>query len=128
VANGNIPYHGCHAQLMNRGCLGEGISFFSGEFELFHEFGIFLRSSAKLTKSASSMFQDPCSGTSYAIGYQMVRKKLLFCTGFFAYSLVIVVVIFSFIILLNCLYLNRLSFTFCPFSSPSHWWGKRRGE
>jgi len=41
LANGNIQYHGCHAQFMNGGlAMGQEISLFF-EFGVFHEFGLF---------------------------------------------------------------------------------------
>jgi len=44
LANGNIPYHGCHAQFRNGGWPGAGSSYHFREFEssLVQEFKLFL--------------------------------------------------------------------------------------
>jgi len=75
-------------------------------------------------KSASSTFHDCCSGNGCTIGHRVVRKKL--CCVLFAFIFIIISSISIFLCCLIKLSLSQpMSFTFCPFSSPSQWKGKR---
>ena len=129
-AHGNTPHHRCHAQCMNEDCPG-------ARNPLFHEFNIcfffffprssnfsvssvFLRSVMKLMKSTGFKFHSHYSRTGYAIGHQVVRKKMYqygwFCIFIFSISISIFLCCF-----IKLSLSQPMSFTFCPFSSPSHW-------
>jgi len=89
------------------------------EFELFWEFGLFWEFCEILDfQILQSLFRDWLR-----IGYWAVRKLYsLFCI------FISVIISISFVVLLNCLYLNLQVFPFVHFSSPSCWGRKGRGE
>ena len=102
--------------------------FGGGDFKLFCEFGVFLGSSVKFPKTTSSMLCNHCSGTGYAIGHQVVRKKniafCLFCVFINTMiSMNISIFVCCFIKLSLC---QPTSFAFSPFCSSSHWEGRER--
>ena len=117
LANGNIPYHRCHA-VYKWGWLGgrslcskSSTVFFQWVWSLFWEFTEFceiceLGKIQELQETCG--FHDSCSRTGYAISHQAVRKTVL-CTACFAYALLLFI---SFVLLLNRLYLNPWVFVF----------------
>ena len=119
LAKGNIPYHGRHAQFMNGGSPGRRSSPFLRVRTFLWVQSVF-RSFAQFTKSASSVFRDRCPGTGYATGRRAVRKKIVLYIIWVAYSLLLllVIVVFSFVVLLNCLYLSPQVLLFVH--SPPH--------
>jgi len=106
----------------------EAVTSFLG-CQLFSSSWKFCGSSASSTKSQvpQSVLRDWLQTS-----HQAVRETVL-CTACFVYSIVISIIniIISFVVLLNCLYLNLqvLPFvTFCPFLLSISLWKKGRGE
>jgi len=97
LASGNIAYHGCHAQFMNGGVLGGcktslsswSLVFFCWEFCKIHEIWI---PWSPLGDWLRNWLSD-------------VEKNILWCMVCFAYSLLVVILVFS-SVLFNSLYLS----------------------
>jgi len=112
LANGNTPYHRHHAQFMNGGWPERVSYWLSYVWE----------------------FQS-CPGWEFKIfrllaSHQVMRKIVysFFCTFIIIIIIISSIIIsnISFVVILNCLYLNPQVSPFVHFSSPSHW-GEREG-
>jgi len=128
LVNGNIPYHGRHAQFMNGGWPGRGENcLFSWEFVFsFVGFRVFFWSFAKSAKYVSCEYAQILTANWWSGGDKIVYSVY----GIFVIiisSSSIVISIFSFV-LLNCIYLSLWVFPFVHFTSPSCWGEKGRGD
>ena len=132
LANGNIPYHGYHAQFTNGHWPG-------GTNLPFLFLGVWILSSGSLNflgnlmKFVMSGFCDCSLGTDC----ELVIGRWENCIVYSLFCIFIIIIItvdtsssgsIYFVVLLNYLYLNPRVFPFIHFSSPSCWGGKGRGE